>query len=259
MFSSEENFQNAIDFLNSIGDENFDNWENHYGFKSLRRSPDFEKVHQKTDNLFATLLNDNSEIIVGANRFKVDFANEKIHVRFASELTTGAKGSIIDNGPEMVFNFADDIFFLLEKGIGVKGTYCGGRDVQTSVDLIFVDVPVYFRVRCYTIGIYNTVSIHANPSNALQLIANGTIEYGFHTNFGESSWKNNSTRGTFDNISWVTFDCLDLEARPYSRTRRLNYLYLNVDFYTIHSIPGGSVTTNELSLSICCHSPGCAD
>ncbi len=87
IFSSEENLQNCINFLNSIGDEKFDDWENYYCFNSLRRSQNFKNAEEKTDNLFATLLNCNSEIIIGSNKFTIDFDKEKVYVSYADDVT----------------------------------------------------------------------------------------------------------------------------------------------------------------------------
>ena len=148
MFSSEENFQKAIDFLNTIGDENFDNWEQHYGFKSLRRSLDFEKVHQKTDNLFATLLNNNSEIIVESNRFKVDFENEKIFTTFADDIAEVSKRGEFSQNTVTAYNFTDDVFSLLDKGDETKATYCGGRDVESAFPFLgWLGDHIYLRLR----------------------------------------------------------------------------------------------------------------
>lgn len=76
---------------------------------------------------------------------------------------------------------------------------------------------------------------------------------GFHTNPGESTWKNSKDSGTFDGIEEERSGAGDLEVRPYARTRRLTYLYLNSDFYA----DCAPIYDYDLSLSICCHSPGC--
>lgn len=160
VFSSEDNFQKGIDFLNSLGDENFDEWEDNFSFNSLRSSSSFEKVHQKTDNLFATLLNSNSEIIIGANKFTVDFIEEKIYSTFIEDNEEVSIGVGSSHNKETIFSFNDDVFSILKNEAEPKATYCGGRDVASYFPFSgWLGDHIHLRVRYYTIGIYNTVTI----------------------------------------------------------------------------------------------------
>lgn len=258
VFSSEENFQKCIDFLNSVGDENFDEWENHYGFNSFRRSPSFKNVKEKTDNLFATLLNCNSEIIIGANKFTIDFNKEKVYVSYANEIIDTKSEAGTSASITTEYDFTDDIFSIIEKGgAETKGTYCGGRDIASSFPLFgWPGDYIWLRVRYYTIGIYNTVTIRMEQVFTFwDMYIYSNLVMGFHTNTGESTWANKRTSGTFDGIDEERSTPGDLEVRPYARTRRLTYLYLNSDFYA--SCDCAPFYNYALSLSICCHSPGC--
>ena len=185
----------------------------------------------------------------------MDFKNEKILASFAIDIAEVVKGDEISAGPVTIFNFTDDVFSKLEKGIDPKGTYCGGRDVESAFP--FLGWPgdhIYLRVRYYTIGIYNTVSIRMEQ-NFYFWDGYIPLTMGFHTNNGESTWRNAITQGTFDGITEEITVPGSIENRPYARTRRLNYLYLNVDYYT--TCNWNPIYNYALSLDICCHSPGC--
>ena len=252
IFSSEESFQRAIDYLGNLGDDAFDNWEKEIGFMSLRRSEVYPQIKDKPDNLIATLLNPQAEIIVGSHKFKIDF--EKASVVTELYLPGKELDESIAVSTRRVFSFHDDVFAILSGEDDSKGTYCGGRDQEFAFP--FYGWPtdhIYNRVRYYTIGIYNTVSIHMD--RVFYAHNYDPLINGFYTINGESSWKNSKDQGTFNGIAESTSGPVNLTNRPYQRTRRLTYLYLKVYFYT-------TCTWNQLynytgDRFICCHSPGC--
>jgi hypothetical protein len=167
------------------------------------------------------------------------------------------KATKVSTWTTTVYDFTDDIFSIIENGNESKGTYCGGRDIASSFPLFgFPGDRIYLRVRYYTIGIYNTVTIRMEQQfESWDMYSLSNLVMGFHTNTGESTWENSVDEGTFNGIAEERSTAGDLEVRPYARTRRLTYLYLNSDFYA--SCECAPFYTYALSLSICCHSPGC--
>ncbi len=254
IFNSEEDFQKAIDLLNSLGDESLNDWENFCGFSSLLNSKKYELVQHKTDKLFASLLNNESEVIVGKHKFTINFDNEKVVVEY---IIDESKSSLDLKSSDLLvgeFDFTDDVFTLLEDGIKeIKGTYCGGRVDDHSFPFYGMSGDnIYCRVKYYTIGIYNTISIKMDQ-NFYYFDGYAPLKNGFYTNYGESTWENKKDSGTFNNISEEkeTPSYGDISVRPYARTRRLKSFYLNVEFYT--ECTWNTTYNYEISVDINCH------
>ena len=253
-FSSEENYQKTIDFLVSIGDDNFDAFEEYYGFSSLRKSDRYSDIKGDTDPLFATLLNIDSEIIIGPHKFTLDFENNKVTANLLRYSDNGAKS--IDE-TEMIFDFKDDVFTIIEEGAQTKADYCGQREDGISFPAHALALGGYmsFFAKYVTTGIYNTVSIHVEQ-NFLNDYNYNAILRGSYTVTGESTWSNAITSGTFDGIDlWCSTQYNnEVLERPYARSRRLDCLYLKVYCYTSDT---GSLQYNCTgNYYIGCHSTG---
>jgi hypothetical protein len=254
IFSSEENYQKTIDFLVSIGDENFDAFEEYYGFTSLRKSDAFADIKEDTDPLFASLLNTNSEIIIGPHKFTLDFENNKVIANLLTYSDDGAKS--IDE-TELVFEFTDDVFTIIEEGTQSKADYCGQREDGISFPAHVLAQGGYmsFFSKYVTTGIYNTVSIHVEQNFYNDYNYNAILR-GSYTVTGESTWSNAITSGTFDGIDlWCSTQYNnEVLERPYARSRRLDCLYLKVYCYTSDT---GSLQYNCTgNYYIGCHSTG---
>lgn len=253
IFSSEEDFQKAIDFLNTLNLKDLYIWDSYCGFNSLLNSSNFECVKENPDKLFASLLNEDSEIIVGDYKFSLDFDKENVRVDYymKNKVNTGlSKSTDMEFG---VYNFEDDIFTILEnENKDTKATYCGGRDDASVIPLEGIGDYVGCRVRYYTVGIYNTISIRMEEIYPSGFDTYSGLILGCYTNYGESVWENKKESGNFNNISENrTSPNADITIRPYARTRRLKSFYLNVEFYTTCS--WNQLNTADRVVDINCH------
>ncbi len=222
--------------------------------KILRKSDAFADIKEDSDALLATLLNTDSEIIIGPHKFTLDFENEKVNANLIKYSDDGAKS--IDE-TEMIFNFEDDVFTIIEGGGQTKATYCGQRDDGISFPCTLHAGGGYitFLSKYVTSGIYNTVSIHIVQDFFCYDCYNSILR-GSYTVNGESTWSNKITSGTFDGIDFSSYTQVNNEIieRPYARSRRLDCLYLKVYCYTEDTGPYQYNYTGDYYIG--CHSSG---
>jgi len=232
VFSSEENYQKVIDFLASIGDNNFDAFENYYGFSSFRQTSYFKEIEGKMDRLFATLLNEDAGIIIGPEKFSFDFASETVSVSVITD-DDSSKGS------KSVYDFEDD-YFSIQDGNDVDtkaDDYCNGRNLTHDFITTFIGAPLMrCSVRYYNFSIYHTLSAQLEHPE----LSTGTTEFdpfhefGLYT-VGECYVTNrNQYDGHVINLSspmWSSNLNNGITYRPYQNSRRLTDYVLNVYFY----------------------------
>jgi hypothetical protein len=228
VFSSEENYQKAIDFLALVGDNNFDAFEKYYGFSSLRQTSYYKEIEENMDGLFATLLNRVAEIIIGAEKFSFDFASETVSVNVIMN-DNNSKGS------KTVYDFEDD-YFSIQEGTSTesKTTYCNANDVYFDYNTDFLGDPTMrYRVRYYNFLIYHTLSAQfecvsgipqGDPYHEFSLM---TQDFCYVTNVGQYTNHDislNSPMISYNLTSGITY-------RPYQNSRRLTAYKLKVNFY----------------------------
>ncbi len=228
VFSSEENYQKIIDFLASIGDNNFDAFENYYGFSSFRQTSYFNDIEDKMDRLFATLLNQDAEIIIGSEKFSFDFATETVSVSFISDENV-AKGS------KTVYDFEDD-YFSIQEGTdseNSKTDYCNDLDLPWDFNTNFLGDPTMrCRVRYYNFSIYHTLS--AQFEHTTGLTSDPYHEFGLYTEghcfvTSRKQYKDHDISLSSPMISYNLND--GITYRPYQNSRRLTDYRLYVNFY----------------------------
>lgn len=153
VFDSEEEYQKCIDFLGTIDVEDYNLFEKEIGFNSLLSTSIFANQPCPIDDeIFATLLNPEMEIIVGHFLFTLNNKEEKVNALFIGE-DCDLKSV---NSSVQEFSYDDDVFAILNREKALKSTagYCGAEDHEDHLYNF-----IYNRIDYNKYGIYNNVVI----------------------------------------------------------------------------------------------------
>ncbi len=124
VFDSEHDLYTCFEYLEELGDENFDDFEKAIGFSSYRSCFKFDsdKLSLFDDDLYKTLLNPERKIVVGGFILQDDPKEDKI---YATEIVDGCLKT--SSSPSFTVNRDQDIFSAIKGEVLLKSTSgCGG-------------------------------------------------------------------------------------------------------------------------------------
>jgi len=242
VLESENAYNELLNHLAKIGDSNFEKWEKSVGFNSLRKqcvqSENMEML-DNNDELFLTLLNTKSEIIIGEYLFHFDFKKEIGYVYSSKELKSSNRETFMELG------FDDDFFAIIngEESSGLKASYCGD-DKDGYYYWTTIDGQVMYKVVYQKSLILNSLQakIKKNHSGGVEDIYLSTTD-----TFGNVFWRN--TNGC-KNISGSDGGSdREYNLRLYNSSKRLIAYRWCIDFYVMQN---GS-TTHYTTLQLKCN------
>lgn len=166
MFETVEDYENSIDFLNSLNIPQLNEWENSIQFKSLRRNSDNKNAY--VDNIFGTLMNQNSQIVIQNKLFTIDVAAEKITV---SDFNNKLKSDGVKE-----FSTQQNVIDIVFKN-GTDTDFYNGKLKADKVEHIWYTNDATRRIeadiRYFSLGIYFTLIIEIEHRNKV-IIGGGT-------------------------------------------------------------------------------------
>ncbi len=125
IFKNEQEYSNAIEFLANYFNNNFEKWEEKIGFISMRKSLYYENKRDELefeDDLFLSLINPEGLIIIGNEKFKIDFNKRIAEVVDIKEKST-----------DKIKRYNFDYDYFTEKENAFKNTtedYCPGDKIK---------------------------------------------------------------------------------------------------------------------------------
>jgi len=246
-FESRNEYENTIDYLAQIGDENFSNWEKEISFNSMRANFN-EKVLMKMgveDDLLATLLNPESQIRIGDNVFEIDMNNESISVTPISDFSNVYDFGYKKNSKE--YSTEDDVLDIIDGVITEEEEYqnrkkrhCrrvkNGPYIWTTPDGL---VEVKTKVVYQRFGIYKSLQAKIKKNSignysGIYLSMKVVNDY----NGKECYWRNKRREGTISGQKSGTGR--EYNIRAYNRTRGLKDFVFRVAFEAYRSDDGWS-------------------
>ena len=226
-FATVKDYENTIDYLAELGDDNFSDWEEKLSFVSMRATFDEATLAKKgiEDVLLATLLNPEGLIQIAGNIYKLDIPNEVVYAVPASDYV---KGFYTKKGVR-TFDVDSDILDIVAGGItdGEKGKYCPSAK----------EGPKYWYPNGFTIKykvVYQKAGFYYSLQAKIKRIGGAdfnTFLIGLGTDDGSNFWRNRKSKGD-ENFSCSkqgydrTYNC-----RPYHKGRRLTSYRFGVNFW----------------------------
>ena len=171
----------CTDYLNEIGEENFDAFEKAIGFQSFRS---FNKNNSYPTNLIATMLNPENKIIVGDKLFEISNSLDSVSIfEVKPELNFCQVESSI---PKRRISVQDNLYKIFPNDENFKSTmsYCGPKNHKSTIS--------DFRVSVKTkIGNYDWIFwnvLEASISKGLNI---NSMEIGVYT-VGDNFYRDNN-------------------------------------------------------------------
>jgi hypothetical protein len=188
----------------------------------------YKEIEDNMDELFATLLNQNSEIIIGAEKFSFDFATETVSVSVIMN-------DNVSKGSKTVYNFEDDYFSIQDdnNSENSKTDYCKSLDLTWDFYTNFLGAPTMrCRVRYFNFAIYHTLSAQFEHTTGYTF--DPYHEFGLYTEghcfvTNRNQYNNRDISLSSPIISYNLNN--GITYRPYQNSRRLTDYRLYVNFY----------------------------
>jgi hypothetical protein len=129
----------CTDYLNEIGEENFDAFEKAIGFQSFRS---FNKNNSYPTNLIATMLNPENKIIVGDKLFEISNSLDSVSIfEVKPELNFCQEESSM---PKRRISVQDNLYKIFPNDENFKSTmdYCGPNNQKSTISDFRVSVKI---------------------------------------------------------------------------------------------------------------------
>jgi len=244
-FKSRVDYENTIDYLAQLGDENFANWEKEILFNSLRAKFNEETLEKMgiEDNLLATLLNPKSSIRIGDNIFNLDMKNET--VKMTPALTFSNKNDSNTKNGYRKFSTEDDVLNILD-GVETEDTqkrrrrYCKTSKKGPYYWSVPDGVKIKYKVVYQKSGIFKSLQAKIKREGA---------QKGIHLQLktvGHNFWRNKRHSRTISGLKGG--EGRKYNIRPYNRTRRLKDFRYSLEFRAVRS-DGGWGRSRVLTIS----------
>ncbi len=158
VFETEEDYQKCIDILTNLDYEDYTNFENEIGFISYKTNCLYNKKECLiNDEVFATLINPEMQIIVEHYLFTIDINSKSVNTYFIDE-NCNLKSSDLNRYDMLNFSFDDDIFAILKSEEELKSIsgYCGQEKAEHMYSPGGEGL-IYLKVDYNKYGIYNSL------------------------------------------------------------------------------------------------------
>ncbi|MDA3817568.1 MAG: hypothetical protein PF486_09340 [Prolixibacteraceae bacterium] len=237
VFESEKTFNSFLDYLNEVGDDNFDKVEKEIGFMSLRRSENKPDGYSKIeDPLIATLLNPECEIVIAGYKFRVNLVDEITKV---SNLEGDSfKSKSIEIEEELELDWDDSFFDMLEYG-NLKGwfdpKYCTQDKEKYKEWVIMRGLPDYLNLKakvCFQrFSFINTIIVKFKCEDMGSYWEEEGVDVYCHANTFKYERKGENEKSeTLDKRATFYGSGHKISERPFWGTRRVEYYDVDVDF-----------------------------
>jgi len=242
VFSSVDDYENAITFL-AQKDKNFINsWNEKTGFNSMKKafSDNPESIPVKDDDVITSLLNKKGEIQIEDKLLRLNFETNRVE---EIVYTANNKLEVIDS-----YSFDDDVLSVLFKNKepeSDKSKYCSGNTKTTYMNTICGRVDC--KVKYLRLGIYYTLYAKISKQNSSAVKIGLTTIYYNQTKYQNKSgcWSFSSSKSGYGNSYKIT---------AYSGVKRLKAYIIPINFWYDY-INGNSY--GNVGLNMSCGTPDC--
>jgi hypothetical protein len=228
-FTTREDYDRAIDYLNQLGDNNFEAFEADLSFTSMRSEYNIDELNKRgiNDPFLATILNPNGLIEIAGYTFKIDMLSETVTMQTSTEYKNSNK--TLKGG--RTFSTDENVLDILD-GTADEGTsessrrrYCRRSRKTGSISVGGSRTTYILEYR--RAGILNTLgAIMFDKYNiSSHMKTKGISFYKSKTRCINENNRNSSGRTGYSIV------------RIYNSSRRLKAYNLDVEFIAIHTNP----------------------
>ncbi len=223
-FHTNQDYENTIQELSLLSDDELLDWEVGLSYQSLRssfRETDLEEMGFE-DNLFTTLLDSNSTVRIGDYVYRVNLMREEVRV------------SPADNDTDVqIYSIDDDVLEVVEEGLGERIQSCGNnkeKEKNWNVALGTVECKVVYQRGGIFFSLQSKIkrNFFASTQNS-PFLEIDQKSGSFRPNRKSTSSINPKYQSGFDRV---------YSDRPYCGTRRLVSFNYPVEFYCVDGIFG---------------------
>lgn len=238
VFSTIEEYEEAINELSQLGEDEYSTWEEQRQFISMRNGKTTEELDEIGiyDPLFACLINPYGIVIIENFAYKVDLMEEIIYA-LPYELYKD-ENSFLSMEDVQVFSIDDEVLFSEENKSQELKSFCPSQNT-TWYSWYCSGGNVKYRNRYFKAGIYFSLVARVEP--------NGSGVNGLAST-NNCSWTYNQGTYTYSGSSSLQQSHHNL--RPYNSTRRLSKFYFQANYYFIDY---STNTSYSPSLTISCN------
>ncbi|MGM0408124.1 MAG: hypothetical protein ACQERU_09065 [Bacteroidota bacterium] len=156
VFENENEFQKCLNLLFNLKEKDLSDFEQEIGFTSLRSNAISKGINcQIEDEIFATLLNPEMQIIIEHYLFTLNNEKRKVAAQFIGE-NYDLKSIKSQEFDKQEFSYDDNVFALIKNEKTLKSAlsdYCGGEDAEHQLPDGIITKVAYNKY-----GIYNTLT-----------------------------------------------------------------------------------------------------
>jgi hypothetical protein len=221
VFKTIQDYETTIELLASIGDDNFEKWENHLSFCSMRSRYTLDELEEIGiyDPLFACLINYDGIIQIENYVYEIDILNSKVQVQPAFMYPFQDK---FDEKACLEFSTDDNVLYIMsgEEKVTTEKSYCDSQNTGWYT----WNCPagsVQYRNRYFVAGIYYSLVARVEPSGSgVTGAISTTTDKCYYTNSKGDYTFNGETEEKTANEN----------LRAYNGTRRLTQFYYEAKF-----------------------------
>ena len=252
-FKTKETYEDALLVLNNMTNSELDEFEQSLNFKSLRKYYIDNKLDTLPyyDKIFFTILNQENEIIINGNYFKLNFEHGNLIVKKIKDNDLKS----YSNADSFIFSLEEDVLEIIENTTDLKSylddEFCNSYSTNWITMNKLVNGITHYKMGYIKYGIYFTLKAKIEETDGItwMVVFTKPGELIYQPNY-ENTWKN---------ADQIRKDGTEsAEIVPYSRAKRLLSYNWTCNFGSSSFYVSGSswVSNNDYYQEVCnikCH------